>query len=290
AFYSAASTVQSRAGLLSRWKWYRKVQQQQTALRQREGLLDRFLALIPFISPDKRAIVLKDVRLFWRDTTQWGQTVVLFGLLAVYILNLRHFGSQITSPFWSNLVSHLNLFACALNLATITTRFVYPQFSLEGKRGWIIGMAPMGLPHVVLTKLALATVASLCITLSLTLLSAWMLKMDRARTFDLGASAVVMTITLNSLATGLGALYPNLKEDNPNRIVAGFGGTFCLVASFVYILLSVLILSITSAYGRDPKASLTWMAAGRIAFLTLSVAAGLIPLRLAIKKVTRFEF
>ena len=33
----------------------------------------------------------------------------------------------------------------ALNLATLTTRFVYPQFSLEGKRLWIVGLSPLGL-------------------------------------------------------------------------------------------------------------------------------------------------
>ena len=64
---------------------------------------------------------------------------------AVYIINLRHFSQELTNPFWLHLVSYLNLGACALNLATLTTRFVFPQFSLEGKRLWIVGMAPMGL-------------------------------------------------------------------------------------------------------------------------------------------------
>ena len=30
---------------------------------------------------DVRALMVKDVRMFWRDTTQWGQSLVLFGLL-----------------------------------------------------------------------------------------------------------------------------------------------------------------------------------------------------------------
>ena len=86
-------------------------------------------------------------RMFWRDTAQWGQSVMLFGLLGVYIINLRHFTHQLRSPFWINLVAYLNLTACALNLATLTTRFVYPQFSLEGQRLWIVGLAPLGLPR-----------------------------------------------------------------------------------------------------------------------------------------------
>ena len=45
----------------------------------------------------------------------------------------------------------------------------------------------------------------------------------------------VMALALNGLAMGMGVMYPDLKEDNPSKIVSGFGGTFCLVVSFVYI-------------------------------------------------------
>ena len=61
-----------------------------------------------------------------------------------------------------------------------------------------------------------------------------------------------MTLTLTGLAVGLGALYPNFKEENPSKIVSGFGGTFCLVLSFLYILGSVvllaLVMSVLSVY------------------------------------------
>jgi len=115
--------------------------------------------------------------MFWRDTAQWAQSLVLFGLLGVYILNLRHFSQQLTNPFWLHLVWYLNLGACSLNLATLTTRFVYPQFSLEGKRLWIVGMAPLGMARVVKTKFWLAASTSLCVTLGLILLSCYMLEM-----------------------------------------------------------------------------------------------------------------
>src|SRR5204863_5677087 len=138
----------------------------------------RAASLLPGVPVDVRALLVKDVRVFWRDTTQWGQTLVLFGLLAAYIINLRHFSQQLTNPFWVHLVSYLNLGACSLNLATLTTRFVYPQFSLEGKRLWIVGMAPLGMKAVVRTKFWQATLVSIIITVSLMALSCRMLKLD----------------------------------------------------------------------------------------------------------------
>jgi ABC-2 type transport system permease protein len=227
--------------------------------------------------------------MFWRDTTQWGQTIMLFGLLGVYIINLRHFTSQLTNPFWIHLVSYLNLGACALNLATLTTRFVFPQFSLEGKRLWIVGLAPLGLPRVMLAKFALGSGISLTLSLALIVLSCRLLDLAWSRTLLHCFAITVMAFTLNGLAIGLGAIYPNLKEDNPGKIVSGFGGTFCLVISFVYIVGSVILLAFASPWSmaaRFPGG--TYVAWG--AFLVASFLLGWLPMRSALRRVVKFEY
>jgi ABC-2 type transport system permease protein len=299
AFYEASNRVHSRGSLFARWSWFqaRAIRQQtvesgQLRLRAGDGL-DSLLSFGGWLAPDTRALVGKDLRVFWRDTTQWAQTAMLFGLLGVYIINLRHFTRQLDSPFWLSLVSFLNLGACALNLATLTTRFVFPQFSLEGRRVWLVGLAPIGLVRVVRLKFWLASIATLAVTLGLVLLSCSMLGLDAAHTFFFGLSVTVMTFTLNAIAVGLGALYPNFKETNPNKIVSGFGGTFCLVLSFVYILVSVVLLAVSSPWGWKPdmtdpfagaRAASTWTA-----FVLVSFLAGWFPLRLGLRKVATAE-
>ena len=104
------------------------------------------------VSRPVRALVLKDTRVFWRDPAQWTQVMIFFGLLTIYVLNLRNVAYDLQSPFWSTMISYLNLTACALTLSTLTTRFVFPQFSLEGRRLWIIGLAPLGLGRVLMQK------------------------------------------------------------------------------------------------------------------------------------------
>jgi len=253
--------------------------------------LDRGLGWLPGLSSDVRGILAKDIRLFWRDTTQWGQTLVLFGLLGVYILNLRHFSHQLTNPFWVHLVSYLNLGACALNLATLTTRFVFPQFSLEGKRVWIVGMAPMGLGRVVMAKYLLACVASLGLTVGLMALSCHMLNLPGWRTAFFVGTVGVMTLAMNALAMGLGALYPNLKEDHPGKIVSGFGGTCCLVVSFLYVVAAVVLLAVGTPWPWSPtvevsavRVAVCWGSFGLISF-----AVGYPPFRLGLREVRRFE-
>jgi ABC-2 type transport system permease protein len=129
-FYDAASAVQSRRSVLGQWKWFRVWQNQRSSASAGIGPVEWAFDHLSWVRPDVRALLVKDVRMFWRDTTQWGQTIMLFGLLGVYILNLRHFSQQLSNPFWIHLITYLNLGACSLNLATLTTRFVYPKFSL----------------------------------------------------------------------------------------------------------------------------------------------------------------
>jgi ABC-2 type transport system permease protein len=288
-FYDGMSKVQSRGSLLANWGWFRNWRGGRQMVYPEPGLLERALAGLVPIRADVRALLLKDARLFWRDTAQWGQTLVLFGLLGVYIINLRHFSHQLSNPFWVNLVSFLNLGACSLNLATLTTRFVYPQFSLEGKRLWIVGLAPLGLVRVLQTKFALASAASLAVTLGLILLSCQMLGLPWERTLYFAFSVTIMTFSLNALAMGLGALYPNLKEDHPGKIVSGFGGTFCLVLSFLYIVAAVILLAIGSPWDRLGQWNRSGMAAGWTGFALLSLVLGWLPFKLGLRKVRHFE-
>jgi len=279
-FYHTASAVQSRAG--GGWNWFHARQNR----RPSAGLLEIIAAKLSWLDRDTRALAVKDLRMFWRDTTQWGQSVMLFGLLGVYIINLRNFTHQLTSPFWVNLVAFLNLGICSLNLASVTTRFVFPQFSLEGRRLWIIGMAPMGMARVVKTKFWLASISSLFVTSGLITLSCYLLKMSWDRVLFFGAVVTVMTFALNGLAIGLGVLYPNLKETNLNKIVSGFGGTLCFVLSSFYILASVLLLMF-GASGLHARAS--WAAEGIIGFVVLSVCIGWLPLRFGLQQLKNFE-
>jgi ABC-2 type transport system permease protein len=288
-FYESFSTVQSRESLFAHWNWFRRRRAGEAEIAYGAGPLEKVFRLGHRGTDDVRALVVKDARMFWRDTTQWGQTLVLFGLLAVYVINLRHFSQELTNSFWLHLVSYLNLGACALNLATLTTRFVFPQFSLEGKRLWIVGMAPMGLVRALQAKFRLATQAALPVGLGLIVLSCHMLQMPWSHTLYLGVIIATMTFALVALAMGLGALFPNFREDNPTKIVSGFGGTLCLLLSFLYIVGSVTLLAIFSPWGVHGGASAGWLVAAWSVFLVFSVVMGWVPYRLGLRRVRTFE-
>jgi ABC-2 type transport system permease protein len=150
---------------------------QRRAAARREGVARTSLAglVTDFIGVFSRpiaALVLKDVRLFWRDPTQWIQYMIFFGLLCIYVLNLRNVSLSFQNKFWETMISYLNLGASALTLSTLTTRFVFPQFSLEGRRLWILGLAPIGLRTVLWQKFWLSCITATTITVILNVVSA----------------------------------------------------------------------------------------------------------------------
>ena len=101
-----------------------------------------------------------------------------------------------------------------------------------------------------------------------------------------GAVVTVMTFSLNGLAVGLGVLYPNFRDASPSKIVSGFGGTLCLVLSFLYILASVLLLAFgTTGLHVQPG----WAFASVAGFVLLSFLIGWLPLKLGLRQAGRIE-
>ncbi len=266
--------------------------------RLRRGLLETVLSSAPMtaiVSRPVRALVLKDTRVFWRDPAQWSQVLIFIGLLTIYILNLRNVAYDIQSRFWSTMISYLNLLACALTLSTLTTRFVFPQFSLEGRRLWIIGLAPLGLGRVLMQKFWSSCLAATSVTVALMIASSLILKLPWTQIVFFAAAIALMSGALCGLSSGLGALFPNFKEDNPSKIVSGFGGTLCLVASFLYIVLFITLLafpaSLPFTWPHLPTETreLVQAVSGGSA-LGLSALALMLPLALARRRLKNMEF
>ncbi len=170
----------------------------------------------------------------------------------------------------------------------MTTRFVFPQISLEGKRIWIIGMAPLGMRRTLMAKFLFSTAVSMIVTMALVGASCAMLSIPLERILYFTLTVGVMAFTLNALAVGLGAVYPNFREDNPSKIVSGFGGTLCLVLSFLYIIGMLSLMAATSRWAFGGSSSVIF-GLGWALFLGGSFLLGWLPLRTGIRKMASLE-
>lgn len=208
----------------------------------------------PGLDRPSRALLLKDALTFLREPAQWGQGGLIFGLLFFYTSNLRRLGYDLADPLWSVVLSYLNLMVCSLSVSTLTTRFVFPQFSLEGQRVWILGLAPVPLERMLALKLRLNGSVMALLTSSLILLASFTISLPWHRILFFVAAMIMLSYGLTALALALGTLLPNVREQNPAKIVSGFGGTLCLISSFLYILSSIGVLILPAIAELKPGA------------------------------------
>ena len=105
----------------------------------REGAGARALrTLLGPLGTLRRELVLKELRVFFRDSTQWSQLILLAVLVVVYVVNIKFLpltGDGVTF-FIVNVIPFLNLALAGFVLASIAARFLFPAVSLEGRTWW----------------------------------------------------------------------------------------------------------------------------------------------------------
>ena len=187
---------------------------------------------------DTALLVAKDMRLFLRDPAQLLQVGLFFGMLGFYIMLLPRLGEAFMfEDSWRRAVSLLNLTAVSMALATFTGRFVYPLLSLEGRRLWVLVLAPWPRQHVVMAKFAFALCVGLPVSTTLVALSGRMLELEQATIAYQAFVTLCIGIGLSACALGIGARLADYEEDNAAKLVSGFGGTMNLLASLIYVAL-----------------------------------------------------
>ena len=261
---------------------------EQKTRTQARGVLARLETFLP-VSEPWRSLVAKDLRLFWRDPAQWSQFLIFFGLMAFYLANLESEG-LFSKPPWRAWMALLNMAATLLILATLTTRFVFPLISLEGRRFWVLGLAPLSMKRLLLQKFLLSLITTSVITLGLAGLSAYRLGLERFEVLLSVFSVGITTFALSGLAVGLGSLYPNFEEDNPSRITSGMGGTLNFILSLVFIAVVTAGQAFLLQWQRVGEASQAATPGVLAGLFVFALAAGLVPLRLGLRNLETAEF
>jgi ABC-2 type transport system permease protein len=252
------------------------------------------------LGPTTRALVVKDIRTFFRDTTQWSQLILLAVLVVVYVFNIKAL-PLFTGPevgfLLVNVISFLNLGLTGFVLAAIAARFLFPAISLEGRTLWLLRSSPLALRRLVWSKFWVNVLPLLVLALALTAGTNYIL---RVSPFMMALSLVtiaVITFAIAALALGFGALYPRFDTANAADIPTGFGGLLFMMTATAY-LAAVIVLEAWPVYavlraGLDGAplgpGTWAWLAGGLLGAFALSALAVVLPLRTAVRRITAVE-
>ena len=244
----------------------------------------------------RRELVMKELRLFFRDTTQWSQLILLAVLVVVYVFNIKYLplrGEGITF-FLVNVVPFLNLVLAGFVLASIAARFIFPGVSLEGRTLWLLRSSPMQVRDLLWAKFWVGTTPLLVLALAIVGVTNYMLEVTDFMFFVSVASITMLTFALSGLAIGFGTMFPQFETENAAQIPTSFGGLLYMMASVV-VIGGVVILEARPVYGYlsakafGTAADPTEMVLGFGAAALLCVAATIIPIRIALTRLEAVE-
>jgi len=247
-----------------------------------------------------KALIVKDIKTFFRDTTQWSQLFLLGALVVVYIYNFKVLPIDkfpFATFFLENFIAFLNLGLSGFVIAAVAVRFAFPAVSLERESFWILRTSPLGLKGFIWAKFWSAWIPLLLLAEGLVLLSNHFLHATTFMTVLAVVTIFFMTFGITGLGVGLGAVYPKFKFENAAQVSAGYGGIMYMLFAMGFVGVVVLLLSwpvylfFTSRYRGMPQTPLEVMLSVLCVGLVvgLNVLACVWPMRMGLRSLEERE-
>ncbi|HEY7510266.1 MAG TPA: hypothetical protein VIG50_08435 [Vicinamibacteria bacterium] len=222
-----------------------KAQEARKARFTRLRVIERLSAGLP-VSPAARHLLLKDLKVFLRDTTQWSQLLLLVALMMVYLYNFRVLDLD-RIPYMSGVVKNayafVNLAMGAFVLSAVAVRFVFPAVSAEGAAFWIVRSSPVSMRAFLWSKFWTGLVPVLVLAELLTLVSNEFLGAEPALKWLAAIAIFCMSFALVGLAAGLGARYPRFHAENVTQVAGSYGGIAYMILAVLFILVETALLA-----------------------------------------------
>jgi ABC-2 type transport system permease protein len=205
--------------------------------------LDTLIGVLP-ITTVRRQLLIKDMKTFLRDVSQWSQLLLLVALVLLYLYNFRVLDLDripYMTGFIKNVYAFVNLGMAGFVMATVAVRFVFPAVSAEGAAFWIIRTSPISMRDFLWSKFWTGLLPVLILTEVLTIAANQFLGVDPFLKTMAAMAIFFMSFALVGLAVGLGARYPRFNAD-VTQVAGSYGGVAFMTQAVLFVIVMILLL------------------------------------------------
>jgi ABC-2 type transport system permease protein len=246
------------------------------------------------------AIVVKEVKTFLRDQTQWSQIFLIGALVVIYIYNFKVLPlekSPIQTVYLQNLLSFLNMGLVSFVLIAVAARFAYPAVGMEKEAFWLIRSTPVCLKSFLRIKFVIYLIPLLVLSEILVVATNTLLHVTPFIMWLSVATVFLMVPGIVSMGIGIGAIYPDFKSENPSQSVTSWGGLIFMMTAAAFVA-AVIILEAGPVYRlfmadlkghRMEFIDWLWAVGSFSGVVFLSVFAAILPMRLGEKQLESSE-
>ncbi|MFH1825298.1 MAG: hypothetical protein ABH873_08780 [Candidatus Firestonebacteria bacterium] len=228
--------------------WWNASENQLT--RYKKKFLDRLnlREIFFYIQSNIKELVIKDIKVFFRDTAQWSQVLILISIVIIYLFNISNLPldklpSNVYAKYIKDVIFFLNMGFAGFIIAAVSARFVFSGISVEGKNFWIIKSIPLLPRKFLMEKFWISFFPLFFLSELLIFLSIYFLKIDLFMSLISIITICIFSISLTSMGVGFGAMFPKFDADNTADIATSYGGIIYMIFAVIYIGVSLVIIA-----------------------------------------------
>ncbi|MFZ5563036.1 MAG: putative ABC transporter permease subunit [Thermodesulfobacteriota bacterium] len=199
---------------------------------------------LAFLPAHVRAFLVKEVRTFVRDQSQWSQLFLIAALVVIYLYNFRVLPldkSPMPTVWVQNIFAFLNMGLAAFVLTAVTARFAFPAVSMEKSAFWIVQCAPVSMRTFLRIKFLVYVVPLFVLTMILIVTTNLFLQVSDVMMVLSVATVSLMVPAIVAMGVGIGAVYPDFSSENAAQAVSSFGGFVFMATSAVYVIVVIAL-------------------------------------------------
>lgn len=261
--------------------------------RQRGPVRFRKLWIMRLLPRRAGGFIYKEIRLFARDFSQWGQLVLIIALILFYT---AHTQNAIQGDAFSRtryLLAFFNVTLLGFVQATLSLRYTYPAVSLEGKAFWVVASAENGVNRCYFAKYYLHSFALLLIGQGMGMTLNHILGVDPTLNKISLFVLFLFSFGFTGWTLGLGAVFRKFEATSPAEVTSDTGTLIAMIVTLMYFGVSIAFLA-SFALKYTPGASLIELLALNqeqglmvyiTAFLLIQTASILLPTAYGIKSL-----
>jgi ABC-2 type transport system permease protein len=296
--FSCAGAMISLAVIIADAIYVKGVSRSQTArktlLKPGNAWHYRFLVFLP---RPVQAYVVKEIKTFFRDQTQWSQIFLILALIVIYIYNFKVLPldkSPIKTVYLQNILSFLNMGLASFVLTAVTGRFAYPAVSIEGEAFWLVRSAPIKIRTFLWIKFFIYFIPLLVLTELLIVSTNLMLQVSPFMMYLSIITILFIVPAVVSLGIGLGAAYPDFNAENAAQAITSFGGLMFMMVAAIYITVVIVLeaspvyhIYMSGVFNRNlPLIRWVWIIGSFILAMSASILTIIYPMKYGERKLS----
>jgi len=186
------------------------------------------------------AIFQKDIKVFFRDSNQWSQILILASIILVYLFSMYKLSFETLKMH--NTMSLVNCALVWFVATAVALRLAFPLISLEGESFWFLLTSPVSRFKLFTEKIIFGASPVFATAMILMAATNYMMGISKPVFMMTLAATVFTSLLISCAAVSIGAILPKFNYSNIPQIESSLGGLVFMLFSFFMIIVNIVIV------------------------------------------------